>query len=72
MTDYEKIIKRLEQQNMNPDTTAAQKEANNFRVQWLKKLHREKPSVTKTTFYDPIQERLAHGYAISPSSLLHD
>jgi len=72
MTDYLQVIERLEQQNMNPNTTEAQRESNSFRIQWLKRLHKEKPAPTKTVFYDAVQERLAHGYSITPNGLLRD
>lgn len=72
MTDYKEIIKRLEQQNTLPDTTEAQREANIFRIEWLKRLNKEKPSCTTTIFYDAVQQRLAHGYSITPNGLLQD
>jgi hypothetical protein len=41
MTDHMEIIKRLEKQNALVDTTETQREANNFRIQWLTWLHRD-------------------------------
>lgn len=72
MTDHKQIIERLKQQNMNPDLPQSQREANEHRITWLEILHREKPAKTKTVFYDAVQQRLAHGYSISPNSLLMD
>ncbi|WML40756.1 hypothetical protein RCG19_03430 [Neobacillus sp. OS1-2] len=72
MMDYKQVIERLEKQNMNPDTTEAQREANNFRISWLKMIHREKPSKTKTVFYDAVQQRLVHGNSVTPNGLLND
>jgi hypothetical protein len=72
MTEYQQIIDRLKQQNMNPDLPQAQREANELRCKWLEILHREKPAKVKTVFYDAVQQRLAHGYSISPTSLLMD
>jgi hypothetical protein len=72
MTDHKQIIERLKQQNMNPDLPQSQREANELRCMWLEILHREKPSKTKTVFYDAVQQRLAHGYSITPNGLLRD
>ncbi|MBV7505649.1 hypothetical protein KW850_10315 [Bacillus sp. sid0103] len=72
MTDYKQIIEQLKQQNMNPNTSESQREANSFRVKWLEMLHKEKPAPTKIVFYDAVQQRLAHGYSITPNKLLHD
>lgn len=70
MTDHKQMIERLKQQNMNPDLPQAQREANELRIKWLEILHREKPSKNETVFYDAIQQRLVHGYSITPASLL--
>jgi len=70
MLDHLQVIERLKQQNMNPDLPQAQREANELRIQWIKMLHREKPSTTQTVFYDAVQKRLIHGYSITPASLL--
>lgn len=72
MSECKEIIKQLEAQNALPDTTNAQKESNNHRISWLTRLHKEKPSKTKTVYYDAVQQRLAHGYSVSPASLLND
>jgi hypothetical protein len=72
MTDHKQIIEHLKQQNMNPDLPQSQREANEHRITWLEILHMEKPSKTKTVYYDAVQQRLAHGYSVSPASLLHD
>jgi hypothetical protein len=72
MAEYKEIIKQLEAQNALPDTTNAQRECNNHRISWLNRLHKAKPSTTETVFYDAVQQRLAHGYSITPNALLHD
>ncbi|MGY8620194.1 hypothetical protein ACN6A9_01255 [Bacillus safensis] len=72
MTDYKQIIEQLKKQNMNPDVPQAQREANELRCKWLEILHKEKPVKVKTVFYDAVQQRLSHGYSISPASLLQD
>lgn len=72
MNDHLQIIERLEIQNMNPDISQGQRDANEHRIQWLKILHKEKPAKTKTVFYDAIRNRLEHGYSITPASLLRE
>lgn len=70
MTEYKEIIMQLEAQNALPDTTKAQRECNNHRISWLSRLHKAKPPITETVFYDAVQQRLAHGYSLTPNSLL--
>lgn len=72
MTDYVQMIEQLKRQNDLPDTTQAQREANNFRIQWLILLHQEKPSYTPTNATDVLYECLKNpDYRCTPAYLLN-
>lgn len=60
MINHLEMIERLKQQNMNPDTTEAQREANIFRCEWLERLHRDKPIYQPTIATDPVYEALTN------------
>ncbi|WP_312096088.1 hypothetical protein [Niallia sp.] len=72
MTDWKEVVSKFERQLDNPDLTNGEREAIEHRIKWITLLNKEKPPVSKTTFYDAVQHRLAHGYSISPASLLQD
>ncbi|MGW6384417.1 hypothetical protein [Peribacillus butanolivorans] len=62
MTNHLEMIERLKQQNMLPDTTEPQREANIFRCEWLERLHRDKPTHQPTIATDIVMERLKDKY----------
>lgn len=65
------FVEQLKMQNMNPNTTQAQKEANEWRMRWIKILSKEKNTQSEATFYDPIYESLVNPEkVVRPSSLL--
>ena len=71
MIDHKDIIERLEQQNSWVDTTEAQRQANKWRISFLKAVHKEKPQTSPTNATDILLE--AHkqpGYRCTPRSLL--
>ena len=72
MMDAEQFIKRLEAQNKLPDTTEAQREANAYRIKYIKLINR--PNKTPKEPYvrlDPVSERLKDpNFTCTPSSLL--
>jgi hypothetical protein len=70
MTDWKTIVARFERQLDNPDLTNGERAAIEHRIKWITMLNRGKPSRTQSTFLDPVQQRLAHGYSITPASLL--
>ena len=72
MMDAEQFIKRLEAQNELPDTTPWQREANDFRIKYIKLINRPKPVVTPYVRLDPVSERLRDSnFRCTPSSLLN-
>jgi hypothetical protein len=72
MTDWKTIVSRFELQLDNPDLTNGERAAIEHRIKWITLLNREKPSTAPTVYYDAVQQRLAHGYSISPNGLLMD
>ncbi|NSL68293.1 hypothetical protein [Bacillus toyonensis] len=71
MTDYLTMIRKLEVANENPDISEAQKEANEFRIKWLKGIHRDKPVCTSSESTDVIWQRIMHpNYSCAPNRML--
>lgn len=70
MTDWKEVVSKFESQLDNPDLTQGERDALKHRIQWITLLNRQKPTMTETVFYDAVQQRLAHGYSLTPNSLL--
>lgn len=73
MTNWEEIIERLEAQNMLPDTSESQIEANEFRCKWLRWINEEKSPHTPPVFFDPVTTSVMNpGVILSPQALMMD
>jgi hypothetical protein len=71
MMDYQKMIKKLEEENERFDTTEGQRDANKWRIHQLKLLNRPKSPETPYVRLDPISESLRDpDFRCTPSSLL--
>lgn len=71
MMDYQKMIKKLEEENERFDTSEGQREANLHRIKQLKWLNRPKSPETPYVRLDPVSERLRDpDFRCTPSSLL--
>lgn len=58
------------EQNRNPDTTDAQREANKHRLMWYELLRRSSEPYDPKPSLDVIMERLTSGSTYTPNSLL--
>lgn len=71
--EINELIEKIERQNLLPDTTDAQIEANKWRIKHLKALSRPKQIERAYERLDVISERLKNnGFRISPNKLLSD
>ncbi|MEH7023636.1 hypothetical protein [Priestia megaterium] len=71
MLDYEKLIKRLEDENTRVDVTDAQKEVNKHRIKWIRMVNRPKPPVTPYIRFNLVEEKLKNpDFQWSPNSLM--
>lgn len=71
MMDYQKMIKKLEKENEQFDTTEGQREANVWRIKWIKMLNEPKPPETPYVRLDPILESLNDpNFTCTPNCLL--
>lgn len=67
------LIERLERENQRVDTKEAQREANTWRIHWLKMMNRPKEAVGEYKRLDMVSERLNDSnFRVTPSSLLAD
>ncbi|WP_285765892.1 hypothetical protein [Peribacillus sp. SI8-4] len=72
MMDYKQVIKKLEDENSRINTSEGQKEANEFRIKWIKELHEEKPPYTPSKFTDIVMERMFdRSYSCTPNRVLN-
>jgi hypothetical protein len=71
MMDYEALIKKLEDESNRVDCTDAQREANKWRINYLKLVNRPKTPETPYKPLDPVSERLRDkDYTMAPNRLL--
>jgi hypothetical protein len=71
MMDYLKMIKKLEEENERFDTTEWQREANIWRIKYLKLVNRPKSPETSYIRLDPVSERLKdENYSCAPGAIL--
>lgn len=71
--NVEEFKELLRMQNLNPNTTHAQREANEHRLKCLEILSREKQPYTPPVFYDAIYEAITNPRgSVTPLSLLSD
>ncbi|PCD05701.1 hypothetical protein CMV16_21970 [Peribacillus simplex] len=72
MMDFKQIIKKSEDENSRIDTSEGQKEANEFRIKWIKELHEEKPPYIPSKSTDILMERMFDlSYSCTPNRVLH-
>lgn len=73
MLDYEKLIKRLEDENKRVDVSDAQKEVNLHRIKWIKLVNRPKPPVTPYVRLNMAEEKLKNpDFQLNVNTLLRD
>lgn len=71
--EHEQIIKQLEAQNALPDTSAAQREANEWRIKWLRWAYVEKTLTEPPVFFDPVTQAIENpDWRFSPRVFLID
>lgn len=69
--DYQKMIKKLEEEEERFDTTDSQRDANKWRIKWIKMLNEPKPPETPYIRLDPILESLNDpNFTCTPNRLL--
>lgn len=72
-SDYEQLIKRLEEENSRVDTKEAQREANEWRIKYIKMFNRPKSPDAPYVLLDAVRNALATpGYTCAPNRLLED
>lgn len=71
MKDYEKMIKKLEEENERFDTTESQREANKWRIKQLKLFNQPKHPQTPYVRLDVVSESLKDkDFRCTPNKLL--
>jgi hypothetical protein len=71
MINIEKMIKKLKDENERFDTLESQREANEWRIKYLKMMSKPKGPVTPYIRLNPISERLLNEqYSCTPNKLL--
>jgi len=58
LRDYEKLIKRLEDENKRVDVSDAQKEVNLHRIRWIRLVNRPKSPGTPYVRLNVVEEKL--------------
>ncbi|QKE76214.1 hypothetical protein HPK19_25735 (plasmid) [Arthrobacter citreus] len=73
MIDYNQLIQKLEDENNRVDTSEGQREANAFRIKYIKLINRPKQPNAPYVRLNPVQDRLDDKeYRLTPNGLLEN